>query len=288
MKRLIIGAVAAGMLAAAVLALPSAKAGATAKPHLTLATLHLSKNWGLKSGQYVVVKGSGWDPSKKTVVLVECNLDAADNVTLNACDTGNVQAYVHVSASGTLQTSFRIDTGNINKASPLSQCPQSQAQASHAVTSALLALDYADNPITEFAIAPIWFAPPAPKVAFTKTGTTHTVTVTEKGSFVAGKVGGFGFWGTSATGGKGTQVCQGNSTGTTTWAVANLPLCKSTVGEIVKVTFAGKNHYIRTTTTNGTTGGYVFKVTKVKAGTYNMKVLGTTSGTQQLVKIKVP
>ncbi len=287
MRRLMAAFLAVGLLTGAIIALSNQGASASLRPHLKVATLALGKSTNLKNGQLITVKGSGFTP-KVAVDVLECNLDAAETVDEDACDLGTAKLNVAVNTSGDFTIDFTIAEGNINKAgdgAKYSYCPQSQLQVQHGVTCDLLAIDYEDSPVTEAAITPLWFAPPAPKVKLVKSGNNYNAEVTVSGAYKTaavagiGGVGGFAFWGTSGTGGSGTQLCQGNSTGTSTWPSAGFPLCKSSVGEAVKIYVGPKMvHQMRVSTSGATTGGLVYTIKKVAAGTHTLKIVGDSKG----------
>lgn len=292
MKRLIAALLAVGLVTAGVLALSGVQAGATSRPHtLQVGTMTLARDTDLKSGEIVGVKGTGFIPNVK-LYLLECNLDAADSATIDACDltTANVGNVV-VNASGDFSVDQTIATGNINSTgagATYSFCPETGAQVAAGVTCALIALDYEDSPIREVAITPLWFTPPPLKISVKKSGKDYDATITESGSYKKGTVGGFGFVGNSEANGKGTDLCQGNSDGTTTWPTAGFPLCKSSIGEVVKIYVGGKLvHSERVATTVGNPGGFTYKLKNVKAGLHYVKVVGATTGTTLFGKFKV-
>jgi hypothetical protein len=243
MKRLTAAGSAVGLLTVGVLGTSSATAGATAAR--TVAPLvNLSRSVNLvpttsTTTSYIRVNGSGW-ATGTSLAIAECNADAAIKSDLTACNLHTTPSFLSVPVSATGQFSvakFPLSKAGVVGNDPLSSCPVSAKQASTGVQCIIGVLDLTTD---QAIFVPIHFAAPVPKWKVTKVGTTHYVSLTETGAYAATATkgvynSGFGYYGQSTT---GSQICQGNSTGTATWTAngTSLPLCTKTIGEIVKAT----------------------------------------------------
>jgi hypothetical protein len=291
-RRLIAAVACVGALSFALVggATAGASTARNAKPSTAApASITVSPSANLKRGSVVTVSGSGWVP-KHNIVIVECNADGSGpGPTAGSCDTTALKVAT-VSSSGTFSTTFTIVVGAMASGKTLNECPQTAAQAVHAVYCIIGAADLSTKPET-FALQPIHFSAPPLSITFAKASPinghpTYSMKITDTGDYAAGYA---GFEVIGAAGADHSRECQGSSNGKSTWTPPGLPVCTVIFGEVVQINLNGRKVMLLRVGGSSSPGDFSWTLPHTPPGIhYTIEALGLESGEELTTTATVP